>query len=867
MEFKDRLRALRREKGWTQESLADRLHVTVETIRNWESGRTRHISAGRALEIANVFALTGIEHEQLVALALGRNPDAAPPAVPVARRELPRDTNSFTGRETELNAMAKALADSTDPGDVVRVCVLRGLPGVGKTGLATHFAHSVAGNYPGGQFFLELYGHSAHSDPVDPGDGLSALLIAAGVPRTGIPDGVDERARLWRSWTAEHKALLLLDDARDAAQVKPFLPGTAGNLVLITTRHWLPALLDATDIPVWPMKEEDAARLLTAIADRPGVEPNTPGVADLVELCGGLPLVIRPLAAQLKKHPRWSPSYLRDSIVREGSPLGLRVDDRDTIRDVFSLSYKNLTEPLKRLFRYLALHPGPDADRHAVAALLHTDSVTADGVIEDLLDYHLIDEVGPDRYKFHALIREYARELAACDEADEREAAERRLLGYYLHTARAADGFLARWLPAGIPDDGRMPPPQLAPFSGAPPMRDRQDALRWLDDNRDRLDAAARYAAGHGYREYATLVPTFLEEYLLRRGHWDQCRDLHQLALEAADDEPLARARALLGLGSMRYLRNDPAGAAGQLREAASIFGDLGDIHGHARALRKLGATDMALGNYAEALRAFSELLPLFEQADDLRAAAETLSYRGVAQFETGDIAGAFTSQSAARDAFAKLKNPVGEANALCYLGEIHRLHGRFAESVSDINAATTLYGEDSWSVAGAQYFLGATLLAAGRLAEAGKELADAQAQYHKSDDQFDEAGVLNQIGLLHTALRQYPEATVALETALCLYDDYGSPPGVLEVLNGLGELAPATGSHVDAEDYHRRALGLARAMQVPREEARARLGLGHAARYAGRPAEAAEHFRSARARYEQLGSPMAALLREQGLA
>jgi tetratricopeptide (TPR) repeat protein/DNA-binding XRE family transcriptional regulator len=861
MEFGELLKQRRNDAGWTQDHLGRLVHRDPRTIRSWENaGKLPQLREARAL--AALFGLTGLEHARFMSLAQGRDPGEAQPAIPAATKTLPRDIDSFTDREAEFDKLVRATAGAPGSGGVPRICVIHGMPGVGKTKLAIHFAHEVAENYPGGQFFVDLYGHSAQRRPIHPRDELGALLLAAGVSRPEIPDELDERAKAWRHWTAEHKVLLLLDDAKDAGQVLPLLPGTAGNLVLMTTRHWLAALPDGTDVPVEPMPDEDAARLFAAVANRPGIEPGSPGVTDLVGTFGGMPIVITALAAQLKQHRTWSPSYLRDSIGRGGGPLGVRISDRDTVRDALSLSYRNLSAPLRRLFRYLALHPGPDIDAFAAAALVDANPAGVRDHLGDLYAYHLIDELRPERYKFHALIRDYALERVAEDPTADRDAAERRLLRYFLHMARTADSFLTRRVPIGVPGDIGLPP------AHSPDLTSREDAYCWLDDNRNHLHAAAQYADDHGYPQYATLIPAFMDEYLVRRGHWDQACDLHQLALNAAGDNDLtARARALFGLGGIQYLRGDPAGAAVHLNEALFLFSELGDVLGRAYTLKKLGATSVATGDYEAAAVMFTEALKLFRQAGDRRAEADTLGHLGVLQYETGEIGAAFGSQSAAREACAELDDPVGHADALCYLGEIHRERGNFDEAIRDITDAMALYGDDKWKVAGARYFLGATLRAARRHAEAGAELAAALDAYREVGDKFDEAGVLNQIGLLQAALGQHADAAANLNEALDLYVSYGSPNGVLEVLNSLGELALATGIIADAEGYHRKALDIALEKKVPREEARAREGIGHALRQAGQAADAAKFYRAARALYERLESPSAARLKEQGLA
>ena len=236
-------------------------------MRTWETEKPP--PASKAHRVAELLGLTGAEYARFLALASGRDAGEAPTAIAAATRTLPRDIASFTRREPELDALAAAVASAPQAGGVPQICVIHGMPGVGKTKLAVHFAHTVADRYPDGQFFADLYGHSAQRRPVDPEDELSALLLAAGIPRQVIPDGVNERAATWRDWTAGRRALLLLDDACDAAQVIPLLPGSAGNLVLITTRQRFVEFPDATDVPVEIMEPGDAAELFTRLASRP----------------------------------------------------------------------------------------------------------------------------------------------------------------------------------------------------------------------------------------------------------------------------------------------------------------------------------------------------------------------------------------------------------------------------------------------------------------------------------------------------------------------------------------------------------------------------------------------------------------------
>jgi tetratricopeptide (TPR) repeat protein len=599
-----------------------------------------------------------------------------------------------------------------------------------------------------------------------------------------------------------------------------------------------------------------------------------------------MPIIIAALGGQLKQHRTLRPSDLRARLSRRGGPLRVPVSERDTVRDVLELSYRNLSPGLQQLFRYLALHPGPDFDAHAAAAL--TGAAEGGSVLEgmdDLFGFHLIDEVAPERYRFHDLIREYARELVSADPAPDREAAERRLLGYYLHMARIADGLLGAGVPTGVPDEGATTPVE------SPELASRDEAFAWLKDHAGHLHAAAGYAFGYGYPEYATLIPAFMAEYLVRHGHWNQGIDLHELALEAAGEEDLpGRARALFNLGYLRYMKGSLDDGETRFRTALKLYEQLGDQVGQARTLRRLGSIHLIQGDYVEGGRVWQRALDIFSELGDKRAEADMHGRLGVVRHENGDMDAAFEAHSAARDACALLDDPVGQGNALCYLGEIHMERGEFDAALRDLRQAIEIYGglSDDWNVAGARYFRGVALRLAGRLPEARAELDAALAVYQEMDDKFDEAGVLNQVGLLLAASGDFGAAGPALDTAMRLYDERSSESGRLEVLNSQGELAlararslaalPAAALAVGrvaalvqalaaaALDLFRQAHDIAAEKKVPREQARASEGIGRALRLAGRTSDAAAWLSEAHALYEKLGFPAAARLLEEGL-
>ena len=861
MEFGDRLKALRQGASprLSQLALGEKVGVSDRTIRSWEKGETTP-HEGQARHLAEEFGLTGLEYARFMALAKGIDAADTLAAVPSATRTLPADIASFTGRQRELETLAKAAATAPRDGGVPLVCVIHGMPGIGKTKLAVNFAHKIAASCPDGQFFVELYGHSADRSPVDPEGQLGALLLKVGMPRPLIPDSTADRAAAWRHWTADRKVLMLLDDASDADQVIPLLPGSAGNIVLITTRHRLAGLPDATDIPLKVMAPEDSARLFVKLAGRPGLDPRSSELASVVGVFGGLPLIIAPMASQLREHERWRVSDLVGRLGRSGGRLGLRVSERATVRDALDLSYRSFGPELQRMFRRLALHPGPDIDPDSAAALDGRDPTSAGALLDELFRHHLIDELAPERYQYHGLVRDYARDRVAEDPPADQAAAEHRLLDYYLAMARRADRQLFRRTPTGMPEEA-------AETAGVTQeIGNRNDAFAWLDDNYRRLHTAADYAYAHGHLQFASLIPAYLDEYLIRRGYWNQARDLHELAVRAAGDaDRPGRARALVDLGTIQYMRGDLPAARDSLGQAQSLFGALGDRLGQAHVLRRAGATSFAVGDYPETEDKWLSALSLYREVGDRRGEADTLCRLGIVQYETGQIAAALVSQSDARDMSAELDDPVGLANALCYLGDLQRERGNYPEAIKETSRALDIYHDlgDEWNVAGARYYLGGVLRAAGIHAKAGQELDEALKVYRAVGDEYDEAGVLNQVGLLQTATGDHEGATASLGNALKLYERYGSENGMVEVLNGLGELARATADTTASENYHRQALAISERKNILREEARAREGIGHALLSSGRAAEAADYIRVAREMYERLESPSAARLAE----
>lgn len=339
-------------------------------------------------------------------------------------RTLPRDIGSFTGRQGELRRLIRAVSGRVATGGVVGIHAIDGMAGIGKTALAVHAAHRLAARFPDGQIFLPLHAHTPGQQPVDPTEALATLLLTLGVAPAQIPADVVARELLWRDRLAGKKVLLVLDDAVGPAQVDPLLPGTAGSLVVITSRRRLVGVEDAVSISLDILAPAEAAELFLRVAARPDLTPTDAGVAEVTRLCGYLPLAIRLVAGRLHR-PSWALADVAVELAAARDRLAAIDAGQRVVAAAFDLSYRDLTDEQRQVFRRLGLQPGVDIDAYALAALSETSVAAARGHLEDLYDLHLLDEPVRGRYRLHDLLRDYARTLAATDPPAESGAAPR----------------------------------------------------------------------------------------------------------------------------------------------------------------------------------------------------------------------------------------------------------------------------------------------------------------------------------------------------------------------------------------------------------------------------------------------------------
>ena len=770
---------------------------------------------GRARLVAELAIEPGPELQTLHERILARDPglvadeddgtDSDEPDSPVARHnDLPRDVADFTGRDAELLGI---VAEQDSAATTVIISAIDGMAGIGKTALSVHAAHQLAARYPDAALFIDLRAHTAGQEPVTPAVALDRLLRALGVAAGRIPDGLDERAALWRAELASRRVIVVLDNAASAAQVRPLLPGTPGSLTLVTSRRRLTDLESAYHISLDVLPPTEAIDLFARVAgpERAAVEPEP--VATVVRLCGYLPLAIRVAAARLRSRPTWTVAHLAQRLSEGQLRLGELVTGDISVAAAFTMSYERLNPDQQRVFRFLGLTPAAEFDAHLVAALAGTDPVRAGAMLEDLLDANLVAQPLPGRYRLHDLLREHAAALAARTEPEPgRRAATGRALDYYLWATAAAMA-LVDPRPATLTVELADPP-------ATGPLADGSDALRWLDTEYASLMIAIQYAADHGWPAHTWQLAHLLQYYFGLRAHSADWLTSHQLALDSAlalgDRRAEAHLRWGLGLAHRQVSHYDEALVA--FGQALDGFRALGDRWGEAATLVSTGGALYRLGRFRESARCYEEALPLHTAAGDRRAAAVTLMNIGATYEQLGQLDESIDRARRALAVFVELGDRRAEAMAVSNIAVIEEQRGNYEEALRGYRRSLDLL--------------------------------------EALDDRATRGGPLTNIGIVLRRLGRFDEAISYHQRAVATVRDIGDRSLEAEFRNDLGNTLCAAGRFEAAAAEFRSALALATELEVTHERARAHHGLGAALRDAA-PAAAAEHWERAITLYD----------------
>jgi transcriptional regulator with XRE-family HTH domain/tetratricopeptide (TPR) repeat protein len=700
------LQAHRSAAGITQEQLAQRSGLSVRAISDIERGRTTRPFMRSVRMLAQAMKLPAAAQARFynaargVADSAGVLDDLAGNSAPAGAvpRQLPTAVRHFTGRQPELAFLDGLLATRAAPDRAAVISAIGGPAGVGKTALVVHWAHQVAGQFPDGQLYVDLQGFSPAGVPVAPADALLGFLEALQVPPARRPSRLEDQASLYRSLLAERSMLIVLDNARDTAQVRLLLPGSPSCLALVTSRGELAGLTareGARSLTVDVMSDIEARQLLASCLGPDRVAAEEEPAAELTRLCARLPLALSIAAARVAARPGIPLAALASELRERPSPLDAldAGDAASDMRAVLSWSYQHLDAPAARLFRLLSTHPGPDVGTGAAASAAGLPPRTALRLLEQLVRAGLLREHTHGRYSCHDLLRAYAAELARpgldnpgaddpglASAADGAEylAATHRLLDYYLHTAQQAAQRLA---PARQPLD--LAPVQ--PGVSVEPQADHAQALTWLGAERRAMLALIGQAADLGFDAYAWQLPWALAPFLDMQGHWEDWAATNRLAMAAADrlEDRTAQANASRNLGCACLRLGSYAEARLYLRRAVTLFSDLGDTVAVARTWLNVAHTYERQQRYGDALRHTNQALQLTEMAGDRPGQATALIAVSCCCFELGDFAGAL---AAARQALAlcrELSDRRTEAAALDSLACAHRELGQLSRAIA----------------------------------------------------------------------------------------------------------------------------------------------------------------------------------------
>jgi tetratricopeptide (TPR) repeat protein len=765
--------------------------------------------------------------------------------------QLPPDIEDFTGRQDALQTIRRLLERANEQTTAVVVSAVAGKAGVGKTALAIRAAYQLQRHFPDGQLYVNLRG--AEAQRLDPADVLRDFLLELGVARAAIPEQLGQRAARYRSQLADHRVLVVLDNAAEEAQVRPLLPGSPGCAALITSRVRLAGLEAARTIGLDVLQRDQAVDLLAKIAgpDRVAAEPDA--AQRIVGLCGELPLAVRIAGAKLASREHWSLGVLAGRLADERDRLDeLTVGDL-AVRASIALSYQGLGEEERRAFRLLGLLKAPDFQAWVAAALLDNELPQADDLIDRLVQAQMLEvarQVQPGQlyFRFHDLLRVFARECLTREEpAAGQQAALRRALNAHLGLARDAAALLE-------PGESREPGAEGQPVAWIATIAQRvaADPDAWFDTNRTNLIAAVEQAHDQELLELTWELARSLTYYFKLRTNlvdlqrtqevWSDWQRTQELALDAARragnqhatanalrslgdvsvqrgryeeavscfsqalelfrslGDPLGEAWTLLGLGNAYQEENRFDEAAAPLDQALSLFRTL-DRRGEAWALEGLGVLHRVQGRLEEARACFEQALPIFRLWRDDRGAVYCVMNLGIMHRDQGRSEDALQYFNQAQQSFQELGDTLGQTFILVNLGHVYRERGDLQEATTSLTAALASFQQlsnipgQAWTLLN----LGMVRHAEGRFDQAVSSFEECLVLFRGDLDHRGEASTLLGLGRVRHEQGRIDDAVACLERSLSIFREVGDQLGQAKALGSYGSVLAGKGDHAAA--------------------------------------------------------------------
>lgn len=644
-------------------------------------------------------------------------------------QQLPADIADFTGRADQVDQVCALMAEDgpgASPG-AVRVVVVMGAGGLGKTTLAVHAAHLLKDQFPDGQLYANLLGAT---QPAAPADILARFLRDLGIDGSRVPLDPEERATHFRTRLADRQMLIVLDDARDAAQVMPLLPGSASAAVLVTSRNRMPELMGSQAIDLEVLRPEDARALFTGMVGGRRVAAEPEAASEVLAACAGLPLAIRIVGARLAARGNWTVRALADRLADERHRLDeMRVGNL-AVRASFEVSFASLAGPAVPdgvdpawAFCLLGVWTGPSISLPAASAVLGVlPDVVADALYV-LVDAHLLESPEPDEFRFHDLLRVFAADRARTQESEQtRRDAIVRVLTWYLHTAEAAAEVISPQH-ARVPLD--PPPPSVQPLS----FGTLDAAMAWGQGEQLGVIAAIKLAADTGLHEIAWKLAAAEMSFYYRRSHWAEWVETHNIGLASAQalgDRP-AEAWMLNNLG-MAYGVQGLEESVDCLERSLAISRELSDVWSEGRAVANVANTYYRLGRFAEARSAAERSVVIQRLAASRYGEGIALDILGSSCEKLGDFSEAIDFLNQALMVFQELGEPDAEAETLTDLGDAFLGLGQLDEAVDRLERALDIRQRigDRHGQAATLQQLGEAQLRAGQSRKAREYLAEA---------------------------------------------------------------------------------------------------------------------------------------------
>lgn len=591
----------------------------------------------------------------------------------VTPAELPHDVADFTGRTAEIAALRRLLR--AEPGAGGPVVTIDGPPGVGKSALAVHVAHLLCERFPDAQLFADLRGDA--DEGLDPSTVVHQFLRALGMPSEDVPASLEAAARAYRSRLAGRRVLVVLDNAVSEAQVRPLLPGSPTCAALVTSRRALPGLAEATPLPLGLLPADDALRMLGQVA---GIEhfAVSEGATLVASRCGFLPLALRIAGARLRTRRAWTVETLATLLEDERQRLGRLTVGELGVRASFSLSYQHLEPETARTFRLLGLLGMPEVSVGVAAAATGATAAAVEGTLDRLADAALLEALTPGRYRFHDLLRLFARERAeAQDPAEAHRAA----------VAGAVEWYLQRILEAAV-----LLGPARA-VGHTPIFADLADALAWLEAERENLVRAVAIADEHELVEACwQMADALFRFYELRRyvGDWQQ---VNEVALRATQRAGLREVEGRMrnGVGYVYAQQAQFDQALAHLEAALALRVQAGDHAGAGRTLKNLGDVRIQLGQPEQALECYQQAWAISREVGDRHRQGQALHGLGVALGVLGRQAEAEQRLEQALAIRREMGDEPGEARTRLWLGNARRDQGRRPEALADYEASLAI--------------------------------------------------------------------------------------------------------------------------------------------------------------------------------